>query len=411
MDVVIDKFFTIFEKISAIPRCSKQEEAIGAWLCNWAKEHKLQYKQDKVGNVLIKVPGTSGFEKSPIIVLQGHMDMVCEKGPGSNHNFQKDAIKLIREGDWLRADNTTLGADNGVAIALVLMIVEENLVHPPLELLLTVDEETGLTGANLLEPGFLSGEVLLNLDSEDEGQFTIGCAGGKHLILQLPLDKEQAPENSKFIEIKVSGLMGGHSGVDINKNHACSNKLLSRTLYHLKEEFSFNLVAIGGGTVHNALAREAICVICIFPDDYEAIANQISEIGKKFRHDYKGIEPELQLNMTKTERMEEVLTEENTLQMINLILALPHGISTMTTSIPDLVETSCNLALVSHTEDHLEILISIRSSNESRLEALSNRISAIAELAQAHIIESEGYPAWEPEPQSKLLNKCLINYH
>ncbi len=407
---VVDKFLTIFEKISAIPRCSKHEEAIGAWLCNWAKEHKLQYKQDKAGNVLIKVPGTEGFEKSPVIIIQGHMDMVCEKGPGSDHNFQKDAIRLIREGDWLRADNTTLGADNGVAIVMVMMIVEENLKHPPLELLLTVDEETGLTGAILLEPDFLSGKILINLDSEDEGKFTIGCAGGRHSILQLPLNIDQAPENSTFIRITVSGLLGGHSGVDINKNRGCANRLLSRALYELKEEFSFNLVKIGGGTAHNAIAREASCVICIFPDDYEAIAEQITEIRAKLQHENINTEPDLQLSLTKTGRTEEVMTEESTVRAIDLILSLPHGISAMTASISDLVETSCNLALVSHSEDILEIMVSIRSSVDSRVKALSNRISAIAELAGARINESEGYPAWEPDPQSKLLNKCVINY-
>ena len=209
MEDVIGKFLTIFKKISAIPRCSKNEEAISAWLCSWAQAHKLECKQDSAGNVLIAVPATPGYEDSPIVVLQGHSDMVCEKEPDSDHDFTTDPICLVRKGNWLGADKTTLGADNGVAIALALLLVEEQKPHPRLELLFTVDEETGLTGANQLQLDFLQGKILMNLDSEGEGEFTIGCAGGKHTIIHLPLEYDLASENSSFMKIKVTGLLGG----------------------------------------------------------------------------------------------------------------------------------------------------------------------------------------------------------
>ncbi|MCF7911401.1 MAG: aminoacyl-histidine dipeptidase [Candidatus Cloacimonetes bacterium] len=410
MEIVIGKFLTIFKEISAIPRCSKHEEAICKWLCDWAEEHKFACKQDKAGNIVITVPATPGYEDSPIVVLQGHTDMVCEKLPESDHDFATDAIRPIRQGDWLVADKTTLGADNGVAIALALMLVEEQKPHPQLELLFTVDEETGLTGANQLGKDFLQGKILLNLDSEGEGKFTIGCAGGKHTIIHLPLEYDLAAESSNFLKLKVHGLLGGHSGVDINKNHGSALKLLARSLYLLKEEFSFNIADILGGTAHNAISRDAECTICIYPDDQAAIEEFVETIKLAFRHEYTGIEPGLEITIEPEDSIKDILTEESTLQVINLLMALPHGVSAMTLSIPDLVETSCNLAKVEIESDSLRVLISIRSSVSSRLEGLCGRIISIGDLAGAEVEESDGYPAWEPDTNSDLLKLCTSCY-
>jgi dipeptidase D len=410
MEDVIGKFLTIFKEISAIPRCSKHEEAISEWLCNWAQKHKFEYKQDIAGNVLIAVPATDGYEESPIVVLQGHTDMVCEKQPESDHDFSTDPICLIRNDNWLGADKTTLGADNGVAIALALMLVEEQKPHPRLELLFTVDEETGLTGANQLQPDFLKGKILLNLDSEGEGKFTIGCAGGKHTIIHLPLEYDLASEGSSFMKIKVKGLLGGHSGVDINKYRGSAIKLLARSLYTLKKEFSFNIIDISGGTAHNAISREAECTICLYPDDQEKIEESIQSIKLTFKREYKEIEPGLDINIQSVAIAEDILTEESTLQVIDLLMALPHGVAAMTHSIPGLVETSCNLAKISIDAKGFRVLTSIRSSVGSRLEGLCGRIMAISDLAGADVEESDGYPAWEPDTNSGLLKKCVSSY-
>ncbi|MDP8221398.1 MAG: aminoacyl-histidine dipeptidase [Candidatus Stygibacter frigidus] len=410
MGDIIDKFLSIFKAVSAIPRCSKHEEAIGEWLTGWAKAYKLKFKRDEVGNILIKVPATAGYEKSKTVILQGHMDMVCEKNPDSDHNFSTDPIIPIVDGDWLRADNTTLGADNGVAIALALMMVEENKPHPPLELFFTVDEETGLTGAKELQPGFLEGRILLNLDSEGEGKFTIGCAGGKHIIIDLPLEYESASEASSFLQLNISGLLGGHSGVDINKNRAAAVKLLARTLYILKEEFSFNIAAISGGTAHNAISRDAVCTICIYPEDQEKIEESLLNIKDTFLHEYTEVESGLEITSQTVPAILEILTESSTLQAINLLLALPHGVAAMSQNIPGLVETSCNMAIAEIENRNLHILTSIRSSVGSRVEALGGRIVAMAELAGAGIHVSKGYPAWEPNTNSELLKKCVASY-
>jgi len=407
----LEKFLVIFNEIAAIPRCSKHEEAIGNWLVSWAKTYNLKFKRDKAGNILILVPGTLGYEQSKTVILQGHMDMVCDKNPESDHDFSCDAITTIVDGDWLRADNTTLGADNGVAIALALMIVQENKPHPPLELLFTVDEETGLTGAKELQPGFLDGKILLNLDSEGEGTFTIGCAGGKHIIIRLPLEYEPAYEGSIFLQLNLSGLLGGHSGVDINKNRASAVKFLSRALYTLQEEFSFNIAGISGGSSHNAISRNAECTICIYPEDQEKIEESLSVIKETFLREYAEVDSDVELTSQIVSPVDEILTEESTLKAINLLMALPHGVAAMSNNIPGLVETSCNMAIIEIENGNLSILTSIRSSVSSRVEALGAMILATAELAGSNVHVSEGYPAWEPNTDSELLKKCLISYN
>jgi len=410
MEEGIGKLLTIFEEISAIPRCSKHEEKISQWLIDWAKDHDLEYETDEFMNVVIRVAGTTGYENSPSVVLQGHIDMVCEKLSSSDHNFDTDAIKLVRDGEWLHAENTTLGADNGVAVVMGLAVISEGIAHPPLELLFTADEETGLTGAANLKSDFLKSSLFINLDSEGEGKFTIGCAGGKDVTVSLALQPETAPAESEFLAITAGGMKGGHSGVDIDKNRACANKVMARLLYNLKEEFSFNLVEIKGGFAHNAISRDARAVICSFPEDREAILTTIGKLKADLVNEYKDLEPEISLQLEELSIKGEVFSEESTGRAIDLLLALPHGIAAMTPKIPELVETSDNMATMEIKENSLEILLSIRSSVGSRLEALNNTITAIGTLSGADVSYSDGYPAWQPDVNSILLKKSMQIY-
>jgi dipeptidase D len=261
MDSITKNILDVFEQISQVPRQSKHEEAISDWLVDWARKRDIKVWRDEVLNVFMSIPATKGLEDRPIVVLQGHMDMVCEKTPDSDHDFQKDPIELVYKGDWLYANKTTLGADNGIAIAYALAIVDSDIPHPELELLFTVDEETGLTGANALAPNSLKGKYLLNIDSEDEGIFTIGCCGGVDTKVWFPLKKESIKDDYKTYELKIGGCMGGHSGQDIVKHRANANVLLVRTLWDISSTLPMQLISLHGGTAHNAIPREAVAMI------------------------------------------------------------------------------------------------------------------------------------------------------
>ncbi|MFH1873781.1 MAG: aminoacyl-histidine dipeptidase [Pseudomonadota bacterium] len=401
-----------FEEIAKIPRCSKKETQICNWLMNWAKQNNFEAKKDKLGNIVIKVPATSGYEKSKPVVLQGHVDMVCEKTPDSNHDFDKDPIKFIYEGEWLRADKTTLGADNGIAIAMAqALALSKDVAHPPLELLFTVDEETGLTGATGLEPGFIDGKILLNLDSEDEGYLTVGCAGGVNTAISLGLDFENIPANMNFFTIKASGMKGGHSGVDINKQKANAIVVLARSLRELASKANFQLSDFKGGTAHNAIPRDAQATICMSGDDYDKICTELKNFEKILKAEFRTIDPDLTLIMTEEKKStERVLTKNATAKVINLLLALPHGVAAMSTDIANLVETSSNLANVKIDNGHLKIISSQRSSRASRLNAHTAKIEAVAGLCGAEAKTGDGYPAWAPNMNSPLLKKCAQTY-
>ena len=302
MEEKVKAILDYFEQINTIPRCSKNEEQIGLWLKQWAETRQLAVKNDAAGNLLVKVPPTAGYENAPVIVIQGHMDMVCEKTPDSTHNYSNDPIKNIIDGDWLRADNTTLGADNGIAIALAMAVAgDESIAHPPLELLFTVDEETGLNGAKELEPGFIEGRVLLNVDSETEGLFTVGCAGGRHTHISRKLTLTEFGEESQFFNLNISGLHGGHSGIDIIKQRASANKILARTLHRLATACDIQLVSIKGGTAHNAIARDADAVFACAAEHSGDLAGMVSEFERTVQTDYDTIESNLAINLSAEE--------------------------------------------------------------------------------------------------------------
>jgi dipeptidase D len=291
------KVLNLFEQLSAVPRGSGRETKISRWLQERAEAHGFPWKADKAGNLVIRIPATPGYESAPVIVLQGHMDMVCEKTPDSPHDFLKDPIRCIVEGDWLHADRTTLGADNGIAIALALALAEdESVAHPALELLFTVEEEVGIGGANHLQPGFILGKILVNLDSEDEGSFVIGCAGGIKTRIRLPLTFEKPALKAAF-HLRVSGLRGGHSGVDIHKHRASANKLLARALAQLRKVTPLALMGLNGGTAHNAISREAQASFACDAEQTSALQQAVHEFESILNDEYSATESGITLTL------------------------------------------------------------------------------------------------------------------
>jgi dipeptidase D len=414
MSEPVKRILDFFQQINAIPRCSKKETEIGLWLEQWGTANGFAVKKDPAGNLLIRVPASTGFEKAPVIVIQGHMDMVCEKSPDSAHNFDKDPIRHIYEDDWLRADHTTLGADNGIALALCMALVSDPaVVHPPLELLFTVNEETGLNGAKKIEPDLLQGRVFLNIDSEAEGVFTVGCAGGRHTRVSLALNPSEKLESEATFKLTMHGLKGGHSGIDIHKQRANANLILARALHRLAASCDLRLVTIKGGSTHNAIPRDAFAVFACGSNVKTVLDNLISEFEQTAKAEYDTSDPALAVALKAVEsgpQAKMALSAEHTAAVINLLLAIPHGVLGMSATFADLVETSNNLATVEMSENHLTILTSQRSSVISRMDEATNRIQAVAALAGAETQSDNEYPPWTPDMNSTLLKRCNAVY-
>jgi len=404
----------IFEQINKIPRCSKKEAKISQWLQQWAKDKGLTFRKDSSGNIIIKIAATKGAQNAPGVIIQGHLDMVCEKTEDSDHDFSSDPIQCVYDGDWLIGRQTTLGADNGIAIALGLAIAEDpKIVHPPLELLFTVDEESGLLGAKAMDQGFAEGGILLNVDSEDEGIFTIGCAGGEDTRIRLALDFEELPAEINIYRLSASGMRGGHSGIDIHKHRASANKILARALDLLAKSGDMQLMSIKGGTVHNAIARDAQATVVSKPSQFAGMQNVIKDFEQTVLGEYATSEPSLALSINQVAHDSDsnsALTPESTHKAIQLLLALPHGVTGMSEDPGNLVETSNNLATVEIKDKSLEILSSQRSSVMSRLEEITARVEAAANLAGAEIKNENGYPAWQPDWSSAVLKRSQEVY-
>ena len=401
-----------FEAISRIPRRSGDEARVRAWLQGWAAERGLGHRADAAGNLVIEVPATSGYEDAPGVILQGHMDMVCEKAKGSGHDFSQDPIRLVTDGDWLRADMTTLGADNGIGIALGLAVADAGDVeHPPLELLFTVDEETGLTGARALEPGFVRGRVLLNLDSEDEGVLTVGCAGGQSTQIRMAPAQGAVPREHVALRVTVGGLSGGHSGVDIHDQRANAIQALARALQALGGLGDLRLAAADGGTAHNAIPRDAEALVWLPGEASDAAHRAIAALEAALRVEYARTDPALAVSVTDAaDASAMALTAADTRRLTDLLLALPHGVDRRSPEIEGLVETSNNLATLTVRDGDARILTSQRSSSMARLRLLTDRITATARLAGADAESTAGYPAWTPNMDSPLLARCRALY-
>jgi dipeptidase D len=393
-----------FDEIRKIPRCSKHEEKIREYVLNFAKENGLKSKTDKTGNVVISKPSSPGMENKPTVILQGHMDMVCEKNSDVDFDFTKDPIKLKLNGDILTADGTTLGADNGIGLAISLAILgDKNLKHGPIEALFTIDEETGLTGAFAMESNMLTGKILLNLDSEDFGVVTVGCAGGGDSKIELPFKTQPINGNLESLLIKVSGLRGGHSGVDIHEQRGNAVKLLTRMLWKAKDDYKFYISEIKGGDKHNAIPREAYAKISVDKSEKNKFITTLKKEEKNILEEIKPIDPKFKVDVENVDKMKTTLTNETQDSLLNLLHGLPHGVEKYSYDIPDLVETSTNLATVNFNNKNVQISMSTRSSIKTALQDLRDRIRATAELSGANVEEEKPYPGWKPNMDSKIL--------
>jgi len=394
-----------FDEIRKIPHCSKHEEKIREYVLDFAKQHNLKSKTDKTGNVVISKSASSGMDGKPTVILQGHMDMVCEKNSDVDFDFTEDPIKLKLEGDILTADGTTLGADNGIGLAISLAILEDStLKHGPIEALFTVDEETGLTGAFAMESDMLTGNVLLNLDSEDFGVITVGCAGGGDSEIELPFKTQPINGNLESVTIKISGLRGGHSGVDAHEQRGNAIKLLTRMLWKAKYDHKFYMTEMKGGDKHNAIPREAYAKVSIDKSDKDKFVSTLKTEGKDILGEIKPIDPNFKVDIKSIEKLHATLTDESQNKLLNLLHGLPHGVDKMSYDIPTLVETSTNLATVAFNENNVSIGLSTRSSIKSALQDFRDRIRAVAELSGAKVSEETPYPGWKPNLDSKILD-------
>ena len=413
MNAKTRRLLEIFEEINRIPRCSKNEEAIARWFDAWARSKNFASRRDRAGNLLITVPATPGREAAPAVVIQGHLDMVCEKTPASTHDFTRDPIRSIHDGDWIHADKTTLGADNGVALALGLALAEDgSLNRPKLELLFTVDEETGLTGAKKLEPGFCGGRTLINLDSETEGVFTVGCAGGRDVTITRELRFAPVPDEFRFTRLTVGGLCGGHSGIDIHRHRANALKLLARLLGDMPAADDIRLVEITGGTRRNAIPRDAAARVACAGGRLTELRKRAAEAERTFRREYAA-ERSLVVSVTEedgTPHGRKAITPGDARTAVDLLLALPHGAAQMSPDFSDLVLTSSNLAMASMAESGLSVVTSQRSLNIAALNAMSQTARAIAALAGAQAATESEYPPWTPRLDSPLLQRCRAVY-
>ncbi len=393
-----------FDEIRKIPHCSKHEDKIRDYVIKFAKDNGLNSKIDKTGNVVISKPAGKGMENKPKVILQGHMDMVCEKNSDVEHDFSKDPIKLKLKGDVLTADGTTLGADNGIGLAISLAILEDKtLNNGPIEALFTVDEETGLTGAFAMESDMLTGKILLNLDSEDFGVITVGCAGGGDSKITLQLKTQPLPGDIENLLIKISGLRGGHSGVDAHEQRGNAIKILARILWKSAQNHDFYLTDIKGGDKHNAIPREAYAKISIDKSEKEALISNLKTEAVDILEEIKPIDPKFKMDIENIEKLDKKLDKNSQTTLLNLLHGLPHGVDKWSYDIPDLVETSTNLATVSLEGDNALIGLSSRSSIMSALQDFRDRIRSIATLSGAKVTEETPYPGWKPNLKSKLL--------
>lgn len=404
--------FNYFEQICQVPRPSKKEEKIRHFLLSFARENHLEASADDAGNVLILKPATSGMENAPTVILQTHMDMVCEKNSDKVFDFDKDAIQPVIVDGWVKANGTTLGADCGIGIAAQMAVLTSSEIkHGQLECLITVDEETGLTGAFALKPGFLKGSVLLNLDSEDEGEIFIGCAGGIDTLATFTYVKEKVSAGDFALKISVSGLLGGHSGDDINKNRGNANKILNSFLTSISNKYNFGLAVFDGGNLRNAIAREAFTVITVPSSKKEKLVAEFNIFSAAVKTEFEKNEPGLKLKIESAETPAYIV--DNATKQ-NLILALndcPHGVIRMSARMEGMVETSTNLASVKFIEDNkIRVTTSQRSEIETRKHEIAKMVETVFKLAGAEVVHSDGYPGWEPNPDSKVLKTVVDSY-
>ena len=404
--------FHYFAEICQVPRPSKKEEKIIAYLQAFGKKHNLETLTDEVGNVLIKKPATPGMENRKTVVLQSHVDMVCEKNNDVQHDFLNDPIETEIDGEWLKAKGTTLGADNGIGVATELAILADDTIeHGPLECLFTIDEETGLTGAFALKEGFMNGDILLNLDSEDEGELFIGCAGGIDTVAQFAYQEVDVPAGYFCCKVQVKGLKGGHSGGDIHLGRGNANKILNRFLSQTLKKYDMYLCEIDGGNLRNAIAREAHAVIALPEADKHAVRADLNIFAAEVQAEYNVTDPDLQLLMESEAPRAKAIDKDTTKRLLQAIYAVPHGVYAMSQDIPGLVETSTNMASVKMKPGNIiRIETSQRSSTASSKRDMNTMVRTVFEMAGAEVSSGEGYPGWKPNPHSEILEIATASY-
>lgn len=397
--------WNLFEKISHVPRESKKEEKIRDWIKSWAEHQNIIYSEDDAGNLLLSQPGSSECDHFSGVILQAHMDMVAQKLPESSHDFNHDPIPLKIIENYVTADGTTLGADNGIGLAICLAaLVDPDLQHGPLDVLLTVDEETGFTGAFALQPSFFRHKLLLNLDSEDVGKITVSSAGGGDTKFVVPISWEEKPSLVGF-RLTVGGLLGGHSGVDIHKSRLNALKMLTEVLINVRQSVSsFYISSLVGGSAHNAIPRDAMCEFLV---DRTESAREIFDDWKRQLKTYRKNEPNLKVDLHE-EQLHSNVTSTN--DIISLLYEIPHGPLSFSKDIPDLVETSNNLALVKTTSNTVEIVVSTRSSIDEELKRVRDELRELGERVNAEVIQESPYPGWKPDLNSPFLKLVKQEY-
>ena len=402
-----------FSKICSIPHPSKHEAKILAYLLDWAKQKNITVKQDETGNLIFSKPATKGMENRKGVILQGHIDMVPQKNSDKVHDFTKDPIETVIGNDgWVRANGTTLGADNGIGCAAAMAVLEStDIEHGPIEVLVTVDEETGMTGAFGLKPNMFKGEILMNLDSEDEGELYVGCAGGLDATLEVDYKEVAVPGGMKAFKIAVTGLKGGHSGMDIILGRGNANKIIIRLLKKLIRDYGIRIASIDGGSLRNAIPREAFATVVVSQEKTDAFKASVKAFTSIIQNEFSCTEPNLTIEVVDTDMPSVIMGSECQETIINVVYALPNGVMRMSDSMEGLVETSTNLAIVKSEKGTVKIMCLLRSSVDSAKEAVGEKMTAIAELAKARITLSGAYPGWKPNMESPILKTMQKTYH
>lgn len=407
-----DTIFHYFEEICKIPHGSENEMVLSDYIVAFAKERGLYCRQDSHYNILIKKAASKGYEDVAPVILQGHIDMVCEKNADTEMDFLTEPIEISVEDDFIHAKGTTLGADNGIAVAYMLALLDDNtLAHPPIETIFTVEEEIGMGGARAFETFDIEGKRFLNMDTEEEGVLLSGCAGGRRVRVYLPAERKDSPAKRGAYQISIRGLKGGHSGADIHLQRASANRLMGRVLYMLKENLDFSLASVDGGNMDNAICREAEATVLFSKENEETVRAFLTQAEKSFLEEYNSREPSITITMESLkEEVFKVLSEDTKNQLISILLLLPYGVQTMSMEMMGLVESSSNIGIVKTNADHIYFDNAVRSSVESRKELICQKIHSVASLCGARVEEVNDYPGWRFNPDSSLLKIFAKTY-
>ncbi|MGL4664617.1 MAG: aminoacyl-histidine dipeptidase [Clostridium butyricum] len=411
-NVKFDRIFYHFEQISKIPRGSGNEKAISDYLLDFGKSLGLECIQDAALNIIIKKPASIGYENAPAVIIQGHMDMVCEKNSDKEHDFEKDPINLVVKGDYIYADRTTLGADDGIAVAYAMTLLEDNTIeHPAIEVLLTTDEEAGMSGAMALQPHYINGKIVLNLDSEEEGKLLVSCAGGIRTKSILPIEWIDKKNDTIAYNIVIRGLKGGHSGMEIHLGRGNSNKLMGRLLKNIDKELDFNLVSLNGGSKNNAIPRESSSIITISQKDERKLLDIKRKVCEELKNEFSKKDPNLRVHLLEVEeRVDRVFSDDSTKKAVNLLYMYPNGVNTVSSDIQGLTESSTNLGVVTTLENSIEYDSTARSSVSSLKDEIVTRSKCITEILGGKLVTESSYPEWPYKTDSKIREVCKDVY-